>query len=324
VRSLSIDQLRSFATVIELGSYSAAARRLGITQAAVSLQLRELEARCGLELVERIGRKVLPTMAGRELLVHAERIGREADLALAAMRIRREGYVGRVRVAAGPSALAYLLRPVLQRLRTRYPGIELIVTFGQTQDIAERILAGTLDLGFTALPAKGEEIIAIPVRTDRMVAILPASETDIPDVFTPADVQGRTLITEFQRVAHPQLSRAWIRAGGFEARPALEFDSIEPVIDAVAAGLGMSIVPAPAIDFGPLRSNIVVRPLAPPLIRTLGLLQRSSRSDDPVLGVVRDAIMTLANLPAESLPTKSLPAKSLPTKKKAAFPSAEM
>jgi DNA-binding transcriptional LysR family regulator len=295
MRSLSLDQLRTFTQVVALGSFSAAARRLNLTQPAVSLQIRELEARCGVRLIERVGKHVRPTAAGRDLVAHAERIAAEADRALAAMRRHKGGHAGRVHLGTGPTALAYLLPPVLQRLREQYPDIELIVTTGTTDDIAEQILANSLDLGFTALPVAGNEFVATAVRTDEFVAILPATDSDIPPVITPADVGRRTLILEYQRVPHGQLSRAWLRAAGIAVRPALEFSSVDAIKDAVSAGLGMALVPSPAVTRGPPINSIVVRPLDPPLIRTLGLVQRRNKPDDPALRAVRDEILTLAN-----------------------------
>ena len=197
---------------------------------------------------------------------------------------------------AGPTALAYLLPPVLQRLREHYRNIDLVMTTGTTNDIADRILSNTLDLGFTALPAKRKELLEIPVRTDPMVAILPATDLDVPPVITPTDVDRRTLILEYQRIPHTQLARAWLCAAGIEVRPAMEFDHIDDIKHAVAAGLGMALVPEPAVALGPPINSILVRPLNPPLIRTLGLIQRRNKPDDPALGAVRDEIMTICNI----------------------------
>lgn len=299
MRSLSLDQLQTLREVAKLGSFSAAARRLNLTQPAVSLQIRELEARCGVRLIERIGKSVRATAAGTELISYAQRIGAESDNALAAMRRYRAGCVGRVRLGTGPTALSYLLPPVLQRLRENYPDIDLVVTTGTTSDIAEQMQADTLDLGFTALPVAGEEFVATPVRTDPMVAILPATDLEIPAAITPADVGRRTLILEYQRIPHTQLSRAWLRAAGVEVRPALELNHVDDIKHAVAAGLGMSLVPGPAVTEGPPVNSIAVRPLDPPLIRTLGLIQRRSKLEDPALRAVRSEILTLANVPMD-------------------------
>ena len=112
MRSLSLDQLRAFMEVVKLGSFSAAARRLNLTQPAISLQIRELESRCGVSLVERVGKRAFPTAAGRDLLAYAQRIRAEAEGALAAMRRHQSGCAGRVHLGSGPTALTYLLPPV--------------------------------------------------------------------------------------------------------------------------------------------------------------------------------------------------------------------
>jgi DNA-binding transcriptional LysR family regulator len=301
MRSLNIDQLRALMQVIELGSFSAAARRLHLSQPAVSLQIRELEERCGVCLVERSGKRMLATAAGRELIAYAQRIEAEADRALAAMKRHRNEHAGRVHLGSGPTTATYLLPPVLEILRERYPDIELVVTTGTTNDIAERIMANSMDLGLTALPVDNEELEATAVRTDEMVAILPATEPDIPPTITPAYVDRRSLILEHQPVPHPSLSRAWLKAAGFEVRPALELDSVEGMKSAVAAGLGMTLLPSPAVAHTPLANSIVVRPIDPPIIRTLGLVWRRNKPDNPALCAVRQEILTtLANIPAST------------------------
>lgn len=293
MRNLNLDQLRSLIEVVELGSFTEAAKRLHLTQPAISQQIRELENRCGVQLVERMGKRAFATPAGRELILHGRRIMADAEQALAAVHQHREGAAGRVHLGTGPTALVYLLPAVLRKFRDKHPNIEIVVTTGTTHSISEALLSNQLDLGFTALPVESDELDAVPVRTDPMVAILPGTEPNIPAKVTPADVAGRTLILEYQRVAHRQLSRAWLQAGGVEVRPAMEFDGIEAIKSAVSAGLGMAIVPGPAVTEGPPMNSIVVRPLDPPLVRTLGLVERRGRAEPPALRIVREAIMTL-------------------------------
>src|SRR5215471_10589675 len=86
MRNLNLDQLRTLVEVVECGSFSAAARRLNLTQPAVSMQIRELERRLDVRLIERIGKQAHPTAPCRELMAAAQGIFRECDLAHAAMR----------------------------------------------------------------------------------------------------------------------------------------------------------------------------------------------------------------------------------------------
>jgi DNA-binding transcriptional LysR family regulator len=293
MRNLNLDQLRSLIEVVELGSFTEAAKRLHLTQPAISQQIRELESRVGLQLIERIGKRACATPAGHELVTRGRRIMADAEHALAAVHRHRQGVAGRVHLGTGPTALIYLLPQVLRNVRDEHPNIEIAVTTGTTHSISEGLLSNQLDLGFTALPVESGELEAIPVRTDPMVAILPGTEPDIPAKVRPADFAGRALILEYQRVPHRQLSRAWLQAGGMNLRPAMEFDGIEAIKSAVSAGLGVAIVPGPAVTEGPPLNSIVVRPLDPPLVRTLGLVTRRGRAEPPALRIVREAILTL-------------------------------
>ena len=119
MRNLNLDQLQALVEVVELGSISAAAKRLNLTQPAVSLQIRELEGRLGMPLLRRAGRQATPTSAGRELADHARDIFDTTRRALTVVRRHKDGSLGRVRIGSGNAALRYLLLPVLKRLRAR-------------------------------------------------------------------------------------------------------------------------------------------------------------------------------------------------------------
>src|ERR1700716_1227969 len=124
MRSLNLDQRRPILEVVEKGCSSAAARRLNLTQPAVSLQIRELERRFGVRLIERLGKQAHATVPGRELVEAAQRIFRECDLVDVAMRRFCEGWIGHVHVGTTLSAMVYRLPPILRRVRLDHPGID--------------------------------------------------------------------------------------------------------------------------------------------------------------------------------------------------------
>ena len=113
MRRLSLDHLQTFADVVELGSFSAAAERLNLSQPAVSQQIRELERRLGAVLIERVGRKARPSVAGEELLTHAARIDAAVHAAVEAVTRHGEAALGRVRIGTGATACIFLLPPAL-------------------------------------------------------------------------------------------------------------------------------------------------------------------------------------------------------------------
>jgi DNA-binding transcriptional LysR family regulator len=294
MRSLNLDQLRALTEVVALGSFSAAARRLNLTQPAISLQIRELEARWGLRLIERMGKKALATAAGRELIEHAQRIARECEAAEATMRGLRDGWLGRVHISATLTALIYDLPPVLRRLRMDHPRIELVVTNMATRDSIEKVIQSTVDFGLVTLPVKSALLRATPLRAQTCVAIFPSGTRDLPDEVTPEFAARQSLILEHDRGAVHALVMRWLAKRLPLARQPMYVGIIEAAKQAVAAGLGMSVVPDVAVA-APSR-EIIVRPLRPALPCTLGLIERRSRPTGAALEIVRDALLALRTI----------------------------
>jgi DNA-binding transcriptional LysR family regulator len=293
MRSLNLDQLRALETVVEHASFTSAARRLNLSQSAVSVQIRELEQRCGVRLVERLGKKAYATAAGREVIEHARRISEEADAITTAMRRFREGWIGRVHIGAALTALMYLLPPVLKKLRTDHPGIDLFISNAPTEAMVEGVARNEMDLGLVTLPVTDSRLVITPLRVEDMVAILPARARDIPDEITPEYAAAQFLVLEFGAVS--ALIRGWLSARALAPQSAMILSAIEAVKVVVSAGMGMSIVPAMAVAHA--SDDIVVRPLNPRLPRTLAIIQHRNKPDDLALRIVRDALMELVNIP---------------------------
>lgn len=300
MRSLNLDQLRALMEVTELGSFSAAARQLNLTQPAVSLQVRELEQRFGIRLVERLGRTVRPTAPGRELVEHASRILRECELATSAMRRFRDGRIGRVHIGATNTALTYCLPSLLCRLRQDHPGIELVVTSLPTRDTVEGIIQSKLDLGLVTLPVDETHLHVTPLRYETLLAILPAGMPDIPDTITPAWAARQALVLEHPRAAVHALVMRWLaQHQPLECTP-LQLPSVEAMKDAVGMGFGMSFVPS--IATRDLPPGVVARPLDPPAPCTLALAEHRNRRSEMAFQIVRTALLELREPPCATQP----------------------
>lgn len=290
MRSLNLDQLRTLLTVVEFGSFSAAARQLNLSQPAVSLQVRELEGRLGLGLVERLGKKAYATAAGRDLLEHARRLVCEEETTLATMRRHREGLIGRVRMGTNGHYLIHCLPPVLRRLRAEFPMIELIVTTGTARDVTDQMLRNEIDIGLVTLPVDERLFAVTPMRTDPILAVLPASYADRPARVSPAYAGRHPLILEDQRSTVASLIGRWLEGGGIALRPAMQLDTIEAIRIVVAAGLGISFIDdLPGLFVA--ADDIVLRPLDPPLERSIGVVVRRDKPDEPALAMVREALL---------------------------------
>lgn len=294
MRGLNLDALRTFAQVIELGSFSAAAERGGITQPAVSLQVRQLERRFGLKLVERVGRRAGPTAAGLELLTHIRAIDAALAQAEQAMTAHASQVTGRVRLGTGATACTYLLPPLLADLRRRFPALDVVASTGNTADMLRGLESNTLDIGLVTLPAPGRMIEATPVLEDEFVAIFPARGTlAIPDTVTPQALAALPLVLFEPGARTRRLVDDWFEAAGVAAKPVMELGSTEAMKEIVAAGLGCAVLPRLAVSRAGQRSALAVRSLTPRLSRTLAVVVRRDKPLSRGLRHLQDALLAL-------------------------------
>ncbi|HZM48812.1 MAG TPA: LysR substrate-binding domain-containing protein [Burkholderiales bacterium] len=293
MRRLNLDQLRAVTEVMRLGSFSAAARSLNLTQPAISFQVRELEERLGLELIERLGKRAYPTPAGAELIEYAHRIDRDVDDAMDAMRRRREGGLARVRIGTGSILLASLLPSVLREVQRKRPQIELVVTTGTSDEISAHVAQNSVDIGLVSLPIAERSLTVMRVREDPMLAVLPPSERRAPPVLDPATLARYPLIFDVGGTRIHQLARDWFRAAGIEPRATMEIGHFA-IRNIVSAGLGASILTIESV-LADASAPVILRALDPQLTRELAIVRRSDKPDDPALMHVQDALLALRN-----------------------------
>src|SRR4051812_28255497 len=122
---MNLRHLRAFATIVDAGTVARAATRLHLSQPALSRQIHALEADLGIQLFDRIGRRVQLTAQGEELLRRTRRLLAEADSLQERARELNSGESGILRVAATPQVIENLLAPFLIQYRIRHPGVEV-------------------------------------------------------------------------------------------------------------------------------------------------------------------------------------------------------
>ncbi|MCB9947779.1 MAG: LysR family transcriptional regulator [Rhodospirillaceae bacterium] len=293
MRGLNPDHLTAFAQVVELGSFSAAAERLRLTQPAVSQQVRQLEQRLGLRLIERVGRRAAPTAAGAELLVHSRRIDAAVTAALEAMGRHAGGEVGRVRLGTGATACIYLLPPILRRLRQEFPGLEMTVSTGNTADIVRAVEDNAIDLGLVTLPAAGRMLDVTPVLDDEFVAIAAADDDRLPARVTPAALAALPVLLYEPGGNTRRIVDEWFARTGIDLKPVMALGSVKAIKELVAAGLGCSVVPSMAVSRPAARPRIIARPLSPRLSRKLAIVMRR---DKPLHRGLREMVTALQRL----------------------------
>ncbi len=297
MRGFNPDQLKALAEVVEQGSFTAAARRLSLSQPAVSIQIRELEERCGLTLLERTGRRPTLTAAGQDLLVHAKRIAHENDLALATMRRHKNGALGRVRVGMSTTTLSYLAGDALRQLRRQHPTLQVSVAVGTSPELANLVRDNDLDLAIVTLPIDMAQLASAVMLEDELVAILPADWTGIPSQITPAYMSEQPLVLEHRAAVLRAMVLEWLRDGGINLESVLELTHLEAIKAAVAAGIGASIVPHVLVQGDQLSKGIAVHPLKPKLLRKLAIVQRRDKAMTDAIAVVRKTLMQCRVVP---------------------------
>ncbi|WP_299398269.1 LysR family transcriptional regulator [Pelagibius sp.] len=293
MRNLKLDQLQTFTEVIARGSFSAAAERLQLSQPAVSLQVRDLEKRLGVRLVERVGKRATPTAAGVELLDHARRIEETVTATLDSMAVHASGALGRVRIGCGATACIYLLPPALRDLRRRFPTLEITVRTGDTGDVLKSLEENALDIGLVTLPVIGRMFEVTPLMKDAFVAVTAADGEPLPRLVTPAVLAKRPLVLYEAGGNTRRVVNEWFARAEIAPTPVMDLGNVEAIKELVGAGLGCAVLPEIAVRGKTARRQLDYRPLSPKLNRTLALVMRR---DKVLTKALREALAALRRI----------------------------
>jgi DNA-binding transcriptional LysR family regulator len=294
MQRLNLNHLQTFAQVIQHGSFTAAAERQGLTQPAVSLQIRQLETRLNLKLIERVGKRIKPTSAGSTLLEHIGRIDAAVEDALLDLSSHAQGIAGKVAIGTGATACIHLLPPILQTLRREFPALDVRVSTGNTDGILRAVEENRLDLALVTLPAGGRSLSVSPLLQDEFVAIFSDELAEEPRL-TPESLASLPLVVFEAGSGTRLLIDEWYLQAGLRVKPVMELGSIEAIKEMVAAGLGYSIVPAMSVAATHHRRGLRVETLQPPLSRTLGIVLRQDKPLGAALRQVLGALQALAH-----------------------------
>ncbi|VVE24970.1 LysR family transcriptional regulator [Pandoraea soli] len=295
MRRLNLDQLHTFSEVLDAGSFSAAAARLDLSQPAVSLQVRQLEQRLNVRLVERVGKRLKPTSAGLALLDHARRIDAVVEDAMHALSSHASGEVGEVAIGTGATACIHLLPPILRAMRKRYPMLDIRVSTGNTDEVVAAVSENRLDIGLVTLPTAGRSLHITPVLRDAFVAIAPAGDSHWATEVTPQMLSAAPMVAFEPGSSTRLLIDEWFLQAGLRVRPVMALGSIEAIKEMVAAGLGYSIVPRLSVNAAHYRRGLRVSTLTPGLTRTLAVVMRRDKPLTPGLRRVASAFEALGN-----------------------------
>lgn len=274
----TLSQLRAFVAVAENRHFGAAATRLAVSQPTLSQALAALENGLGLQLIERSTRRVLVTEAGRRLLPQAIATLDAADRFLSAAN--GDTFGGVLRMGIIPTVAPYLLPALLPTLRRRLPALTPRIVEDRTAHLLDELRAGSLDVAVLALPAEVPGVVEIPLYAEDFVLVVPAGHelagrTDLAP--SALDTLPILLLDE----GHCLRAQTLELCRSAEVRPGAVGDtraaSLSTVVQCVAGGLGVTLIPEMAVAAETGRGALdTVRFAAPAPGRTLGLVYRAS------------------------------------------------
>ncbi len=299
VRLPTLPQLRTFLAVVETGTLSLAAKRLHLTQPAVSQQLQELERILGVRLLERLPGGVVATAAGEDILAPLRRTLQAAEDIVTAATEHSDGGKGRLRIGTGGAVSAFLLPEVLSKLKEAMPLLDVRVGTGSTPDLLRRVDEGELDVAIVTLPITPRRTLEIvPLVREPMLALIPAEIDDGSGApVTPEILAALPLILDVTGAHTRLVTDCWFADAGLSPTPMMEVAGTETVRCMVRRGLGATILPRLAVG------NHESRPLDPPLWRELAVATRADkRRDKSMRAFLAELERTAALLEGASAP----------------------
>jgi DNA-binding transcriptional LysR family regulator len=292
---IDLDALVSLRAVDRHGSVIAASEMLGFTPSAVSQQVKRLERQVGVPLLERVGRGVMLTGPGRQLVDDGSRLLGDLERIEAGLHRTAGTVAGHLRLAAFSTAVRGLVAPALRPLLDAHPELSLTVSEREPWDTVDLVAAGHVDVGL--VHSWGDLPLAVP---EHLASTVVAQ--DVADVLAPADhpLAGRTRVTprdlvDESWIATPDgtICRQWLlrmydRTGRVPhvAHVSMEFASH---VALVQAGLGIALVPR--LGRGELPDGVVAVPAHDPVpTRQITVLHRSSMAGSPAVGALVAAL----------------------------------
>jgi DNA-binding transcriptional LysR family regulator len=242
---VEIRQLRAFVAIAESGTFTAGALRVHVTQAAISMQIRQLETEINARVFVRAPRHVILTEAGEHLLQRARHILREHDAALDEIAELAGAERGRLRIgSASAMVLTEQLPTVLTELRKQHPAAEISVMSGTSETLVDQILAGELDIAFVSLPVDVRGIQTQRLSEDQLVAIAsPRHKLAKQRTISAFTLAGEKLILGERGGNTRRLIDQFFAQAGVTLRVAMELSRQTAIRRMVEEDMGVGIVP---------------------------------------------------------------------------------
>ena len=274
---MTLQELKYLVALADHGHFGKAAESCFITQSTLSTQIKKLEDFLGVTLFDRSLKRVTPTPIGREILQAARNIVEEAERIREVAKHAQDPMARTIHLGVIPTLGPYYLPHALTLAHKKHPGLRLLLREEMTPQILEHLVDGKLDAGLLALPVTDDSLRVEPLFYEPFFAALPAghalakhAELNVSDIMS----EKLLLLDEGHCLRDQALD---VCGTGSRGREEVRATSLETLRQMVGMGLGLTLLPALAVDAGPRTSKkmIETRPFkSPPPGRTIGLAWR--------------------------------------------------
>ncbi|MDP5308714.1 LysR family transcriptional regulator [Paracoccus spongiarum] len=299
--NITLRQIRAFLAIAELGRFNLAANRMGLTQSAVSILIRELEAELGVRLFDRHTRMVSLSGFGEEFLPQARKIIEDLDIAARGIRDSATLKRGQVTVAAAIVLAATSVPPLLARFSALHPGIAVHLRDMPEERIRAALKRNEVDIAIGTLLDEDPEILTTPVARDRLMLICRtdhrlAAKKQVRWI----DLAGERLIVLAPENPLRDIVERTMTGVIPGFRPVHEVRFSTTAISMISAGMGIAVLPENARQLAPDVRVCALDLIGPQVTRQISIMQHRRRSLSPAAEQLRRMILADGYAPASA------------------------
>lgn len=243
---MNLEHLRTFQEVVKLGSFSEVAKKLAISQPAVSFQIQKLEHELGTRLIDRTQRAITLTAAGKRLLRFAESTEDEHEQLQHDLEQMREEVFGDLIIAASTIPGEFLLPPLLAKFKTLHPAVRVQVAISDSVTVINGVRDNAYEVGFCGMAPEGQGLESFKIAGDEIVLIVfPDHPFAQRSEVSPAELEGEPLIFREDTSGTQRKLESHLSQAGFDLRkwvPNLILGTTQAVVSAVEAKAGIAFV----------------------------------------------------------------------------------
>ena len=288
--NITLRQLRYFDAVARLGHFGHAADFCSITQPALSMQIKELEATVGAPLFERTTRNIRLTTFGEEYVKRVRDILRSVDELGDFARTAATGIAGPLRIGVIPTVAPYLLPSLMRQIDDVFPAVTVHIRETITPRLIEELTAGRIDTAIVALPVSESQFEEVPLFTEDFVLVRPENDANQPVPSAEILREMRLLLLEEGHCFRDQ-ALSFCSMPSARPREVMDGSSLSTLVQMVGAGMGVTLIPEMAVPVETRSASVAVSHFpAPQPRRTIGMIWRKTSPLSDHLRQISDVV----------------------------------